>query len=413
VNGPTNDKAAPPDAAAPLAGLRVVELARILAGPWAGQVLADLGADVIKVESPEGDDTRNWGPPFVEYADGGRDAAYFHSCNHGKRSVVADLTTPAGAALAKELCAGADVVIENFRRGGLARFGLDATTLRARRPRLIYCSITGFGQDGPLADRPGYDFVVQAMGGIMDLTGEPAGAPQKPGVAYADLFTGLHAVIAIEAALLRRERTGQGATIDLALLDTQVSMLANQAMNYLVSGSTPHRLGNAHPNLVPYQVFTVADGELVIAVGNDKQFRRLVEVLGVPGLADDPAMRTNADRVAHRTRVVAAVQAACLVFTRQALAEQLNRAGVPAGPIQTVAEVFADPQVGARELRTQVRSRDGESVPAVRTPIRIDGQPAPIRRAAPRLGEHQVEIERERATAPDTTYGGTGPNPTE
>lgn len=405
MNGPTNDEAGPPDAAAPLAGLRVVELARILAGPWAGQVLADLGADVIKVESPEGDDTRKWGPPFVEYADGGRDAAYFHACNHGKRSVVADFATTAGAALAKDLCASADVVIENFRRGGLARYGLDAATLRASHPRLVYCSITGFGQDGPLADRPGYDFVVQAMGGIMDLTGEPTGSPQKPGVAYADLFTGLHAVIAIEAALLRRERTGQGATIDLSLLDTQVSMLANQAMNYLVSGRTPHRLGNAHPNLVPYQVFTVADGELVIAVGNDTQFRRLVEVLGVPRLADDPAMRTNADRVAHRARVVAAVQAACLVFTRQALAEQLNRAGVPAGPIQTVAEAFADPQVRARELRTQVRSRDGESVPAVRTPIRIDGQPAPVRRAAPRLGEHQAEIE--------AGSGGTGPNPTE
>lgn len=388
--------AAPRPGPAPLAGLRVVELARILAGPWAGQVLADLGADVIKVESPAGDDTRGWGPPFVDYADGGRDAAYFHACNHGKRSVVADFATAEGAALARDLCLGADVVIENFRRGALARFGLDAASLRALNPRLVHCSITGFGQDGPLADRPGYDFVVQAMGGIMDLTGEPDGAPQKPGVAYADLFTGLHAVIAIQAALLRRERTGQGATIDLALLDTQVSVLANQAMNYLVSGNAPRRMGNAHPNLVPYQVFTVADGELVIAVGNDAQFRRLVEVLGIPALAEDPQMGTNADRVANRQRVVAAVQAACLGFTRQVLADRLNHAGVPAGPIQSVAEVFADPQVVARAMLAQVHSRDGEPLPAIRTPIRLDGEALAVRGAAPRLGEHQREIEQER-----------------
>jgi len=373
----------------------VIELARVLAGPWAGQVMADLGADVVKVESPAGDDTRGWGPPFVEYADGGRDAAYFHSCNHGKRSVVADFRTAEGAALATNLCLGADVVIENFKHGGLKRFGLDAAALRARNPRLIYCSITGFGQDGPLADLPGYDLIVQAMSGYMDVTGEPDGSPMKSGVAIADLFTGLHAVIAIEAALLRRERTGEGATIDLALLDTQVSMLANQALNFLVSGDSPRRIGNANPNIVPYQLFRVADGDLLIAVGNDGQFRRLAQVLGEPQLAEDPAMRTNADRVRNRERVVAAVQAACLRFTRAGLAAALNAAGVPVGPVHNVAEAFAQPQVRARQLQLTVRSRDGEAVPAVRTPIRIDGSPAPVHRAAPRLGEHQREIEAE------------------
>jgi crotonobetainyl-CoA:carnitine CoA-transferase CaiB-like acyl-CoA transferase len=379
----------------PLNGMRVVELARILAGPWAGQVLADLGADVIKVESPEGDPTRQWGPPFVEYVDGGRDAAYFHACNRGKRSVVADFTTEVGRRRASDLCLGADVVIENFRRGDLARYGLDAQTLRAARPQLIYCSITGFGQDGPYADRPGYDFIVQAMGGIMDLTGTPEGEGQKPGVAYADVFTGLYAVVAIQAALLQRQRTGAGSTIDMALLDTQVAVLANQAMNFLVSGAAPRRMGNAHPNLVPYQVFRVSDGELVIAVGSDTQFQRLVQVLGMPALAQEPFARTNADRVRNRERVVAQLQAGCQHWTRATLVQRLNEVGVPAGQINSVDQVFADPQVQARSMVNTVYSRDGEAIPTVRLPVRMSGLEAagsaPAAGAAPRLGQHNAE----------------------
>ena len=398
---------------APLAGIRVVELARILAGPWAGQVLADLGADVVKVESPQGDDTRQWGPPFVDYPDGGRDAAYFHACNRGKRSVVADFDTAQGRDLARGLCTDADIVIENFKVGGLARFGLDYASLAALNPRLVYCSVTGFGQDGPYATRPGYDFIVQAMGGIMDLTGESGGAPQKPGVAYADLFTGLYAVIAIQAALRERDRSGLGCHIDVALLDTQVAVLANQALNYLVSGNTPVRMGNAHPNLVPYQVFTVADGELVIAVGNDAQFRRFVELLGLAELAEDPRARTNADRVQHRAAVVARIQAAVLAWTRADLAGALTAAGIPAGPINTVAEVFADPQVQARGLRLDLDLPGGGSVPGVRLPIRMPGVDTLRGFAAPRLGAHNpdsrdaVDVPRSRRS------GGTGTDSTE
>lgn len=398
---------------APLAGVRVIELARILAGPWAGQVLADLGADVVKIESPQGDDTRQWGPPFVHYKDGGRDAAYFHACNRGKRSVIADLSTPRGKTLAQQLCLGADIVIENFKRGDLARYELDAVTLRARQPRLIYCSITGFGQDGPSADLPGYDFIVQAMGGIMDLTGDADAPAQKPGVAYADLFTGLYAAISVQSALLRRARTGEGATIDLALLDTQVAVLANQAMNFLVSGEAPRRMGNAHPNLVPYQVFTVADGDLVIAVGNDAQFRRMAQVLGIAAIADDAAMRRNEDRVRNRAQVVAAVQQACSRFLRHDLAARLMAAGVPAGPINTVPEVFADPQVRSRELAGRVVSRDGEQVPAIRLPIRMSGHSAALACAAPRLGQHQAEIEQELARKRAVPGGDTPVNPTQ
>jgi crotonobetainyl-CoA:carnitine CoA-transferase CaiB-like acyl-CoA transferase len=378
-----------------LNGLRVVELARILAGPWAGQVLADLGADVIKIESPEGDPTRQWGPPFVDYVDGGRDAAYFHACNRGKRSVVADFKTVEGRARARDLCLTADVVIENFRHGDLAHYGLDAITLRTARPALIYCSITGFGQDGPYADRPGYDLIVQAMGGIMDLTGTPDGEGQKTGVAYADIFTGLYAVTAIQAALLQRARTGEGATIDLALLDTEVGVLANQAMNFLVSGTAPRRMGNAHPSLVPYQVFSAADGHMVIAVGSDKQFRHLVEVLGIPALAGESFARTNADRVNNRDKVVALLQEACLRWTRADLVQRLNDIGVPAGPINSLAEVFADPQVRARSLVGTVHSRDGEAIPTVRMPVRMTGLGAPgttsEARASPRLGQHDGE----------------------
>jgi crotonobetainyl-CoA:carnitine CoA-transferase CaiB-like acyl-CoA transferase len=376
---------------APLAGTRVLELARILAGPWAGQVLADLGADVIKVESPEGDETRRWGPPFVRYADGSQDAAYFHSCNRGKRSVVADLRTAEGRSRVLELCAGADVVIENFKRGDLARHGLDAATLRAAHPRLVWCSITGFGQSGPYADRPGYDFIVQGMGGIMDLTGEPDGPPQKPGVAYADLFTGLYSVIAIQAALAARQQTGEGAFIDMSLFDTQLAVLANQSMNWLVSGHSPRRMGNAHPNLVPYQTFAVSDGEVVIAVGSDAQFRALCAVLGIEDLATAAASATNAARVTNRAAVVARLQAAVAPWRREALLAALLAAGVPAGPINTVAEAFADPQANARQMVYRVTSRDGEHMPAVRAPMTMTGLPGPSTRAAPRLGEHQHE----------------------
>lgn len=388
----------------------MVELARVLAGPWAGQLLADLGADVIKVEAPRGDDTRGWGPPFVEYPDGGHDASYYHACNRGKRSVVVNFKTPEGAAFARDLCLSADVVIENFKHGDLARYGLDAATLRAREPRLVYCSITGFGQDGPYADRPGYDFVVQAMGGSMDLTGEADGQPQKAGVAYADIFTGMYAAVAVQAALLRRARTGQGEHIDLSLLDTQVAVLSYQALAYLVSGHAPRRMGNAHPSLVPYQVFSVSDGELVIAVGNDAQFRRLVTALGMPALADDPRMRRNEDRVRHRTDVLAALQPACLKYTKQELAGLLIASGVPAGPIHTVAEVFDDPQVVSRGLAATVEATHGP-VPTVRQPIRMGGEAPLARAAAPRLGEHQAEIENEVAAWRASAGGSSAANP--
>jgi crotonobetainyl-CoA:carnitine CoA-transferase CaiB-like acyl-CoA transferase len=376
---------------APLAGIKVLELARILAGPWAGQTLADLGADVIKVESPEGDETRRWGPPFVRYADGGVDAAYFHSCNRGKRSVVADFRTEQGRAKVRHLCSEADVVIENFKHGDLARYGLEAGTLRALHPRLIWCSITGFGQTGPYADRPGYDFIVQGMGGIMDLTGEPDGSAQKPGVAYADLFTGLYSVIAIQAALAARASSGEGAFIDMSLFDTQLAVLANQSMNFLVSGQAPRRMGNAHPNLVPYQTFAVADGEVVIAVGSDAQFRALCEVLGLRDLSAAGWAATNAFRVEHRAEVIAHLQAALGRWQRDALLDALLAVGVPAGPINTVAEAFADAQVAARQMVFRVTSRDGESLPAVRAPLSMTGLPEPSMRAAPRLGEHSHE----------------------
>ena len=376
---------------APLAGIRVLELARILAGPWAGQTLADLGADVIKVESPEGDETRRWGPPFVRYADGSQDAAYFHSCNRGKRSVVADFRTEEGRAKVRHLCSEADVVIENFKRGDLARHGLDAQSLRALNPRLIWCSITGFGQTGPYADRPGYDFIVQGMGGIMDITGEPDGAAQKPGVAYADLFTGLYSVIAIQAALAARAASGEGAFIDMSLFDTQVAVLANQSMNFLVSGKAPRRLGNAHPNLVPYQTFTVADGEVVIAVGSDAQFRALCDVLELRDLPATAWAATNASRVEHRAEVTSRLQLALRHWRRKALLDALLAVGVPAGPINTVAEAFADAQLVARQMVYRVTSRDGESVPAVRSPLSMTGLPEPSLRAAPRLGEHNHE----------------------
>jgi crotonobetainyl-CoA:carnitine CoA-transferase CaiB-like acyl-CoA transferase len=366
----------------PLTGLRVLELARILAGPWAGQVLADLGADVVKVESPAGDDTRKWGPPWVENADGSRDSAYYHACNRGKRSVTADISTSAGRDFVRELAAEADVLIENFKVGGLARYGLDYAVLAAINPRLVYCSITGFGQDGPYANRPGYDFITQGMGGMMALTGEPEGAPQKSGVPMSDIATALYAVIAIQAALAMRQRTGRGQHIDMSLLDTTIGVLANQAMNWFVSGIDPPRMGNSHPNISPYAAFPAADGWIILTVGNDEQFRRFCNVAGL--VAADPRFVTNADRVINRAPLFAAIETACRGFARDDLLARLEAVGVPAGPINTVAEAFADPQVIARGMRVDV-AHDGGTLPIVRTPIRFSDADLALHDAAPRL----------------------------
>ncbi|MEE1612234.1 CaiB/BaiF CoA transferase family protein [Microvirga sp. CF3016] len=380
----------------PLEGLKVLELARILAGPWVGQLLADLGADVVKVERPgAGDDTRGWGPPFVEGAEGDHlSAAYFHSCNRGKRSIAVDFETPEGQDLVRRLAAHADVVIENFKVGGLKKYGLDYDSLKAVNPRLVYCSITGFGQNGPYAARAGYDFMIQGLGGIMDLTGDPEGEPQKIGVAYVDIFTGVYSVVGILAALRRRDQTGEGAHLDMALLDVQTSVLANQAMNYLVSGKSPRRMGNAHPNIVPYQVFPVADGHVIVAVGNDGQFARFVSILGRPELAQDERFRTNASRVGHRAELVPLLTELTLKFTREDLLSALEGQGVPAGPINTVADVFDDPQVIARGLRIDLPSQAarGGAIPSVRSPIVMDGQPMAAGRPSPRLGEHTDEV---------------------
>ncbi len=389
---------------APLHGLRVLELARVLAGPWTGQLLADLGADVVKVERVGvGDETRGWGPPFVKASAGGDlSAAYFHACNRGKRSVAADFETEEGRSFVTRLAGHCDVVVENFKVGGLRRYGLDYESLRAVDPRLVYCSITGFGQSGPYAPRAGYDFMIQGLGGIMDLTGDPDGPPQKVGVAYADIFTGLYAAVAILAALRRRDETGEGCHIDMALLDTQVSVLANQAMNYLVSGVSPRRLGNAHPNIVPYQVFAASDGHLIVAVGNDAQFAAFVTVLGAPELASDPRFMKNAARVENRDALVAVLSGLTAKMTRAELLAGLEKAGVPSGPINSVADVFADPQVIARGM--QVAFDDpgvaGGVVPGVRSPIVFDGEPAVAERPPPALGAHTAEV------AADPNWGG-------
>ena len=367
--------------AKPLAGLRVVELARILAGPWAGQTLADLGAEVIKVEAPEGDDTRQWGPPFID-RDGTPVAAYFHSANRGKRSVTADFRTPEGQARVKALLADADILIENFKVGGLAKYGLDYASLKAQFPRLIYCSITGFGQDGPYAHRAGYDYIIQGMSGLMSITGPAEGEPHRVGVAVTDLFTGIYASTAILAAVVERERTGQGAHIDMALLDCAVSVMANQAMNYLASGQPPGRTGNWHPNLVPYQVFEVADGHIIIATGNDGQYQRLCRVLGLEGLISDPAYLKNADRVANRAALVALLSEKTRDWSKADLLAACEAQGIPAGPINTMDEVFADPQVAARGMKLSLGPHEG-----VRSPFVIDGERCSAPGPAPALGE--------------------------
>jgi len=370
----------------PLDGIRVVELARILAGPWAGQALADLGADVIKVEAPEGDDTRRWGPPFLERA-GERSAAYFHATNRGKRSVVADFATAEGQALVRRLVADADVVIENFKVGGLAKYGLDWPSLAAINPRLIYCSITGFGQTGPYAHRAGYDFIIQGMAGLMSVTGPEGGQPQKVGVAVTDVFTGVYAATAVLAALVQRGRTGRGQHIDMALMDVATGIMANQAMNYLATGVAPRQMGNAHPNLAPYAVFDCADGWIILAVGNDGQFRKLCSLLGLEALGDAAEYATNADRVANRVRLTETLMAATRLWSKAALLVACETAGVPAGPINDLAEVFADPQVQARGMQIAAGGMAG-----VRSPFVFSGAKLSLDRPAPTLGEHQTEV---------------------
>jgi crotonobetainyl-CoA:carnitine CoA-transferase CaiB-like acyl-CoA transferase len=374
---------------AALAGVKVVELARVLAGPTIGQTLADLGADVIKVESPEGDETRAWGPPFIDI-DGEPSAAYFHSCNRGKRSVVADFNTARGREIVRRLAARSDVLIENFKVGGLRKFGLDYESLKPLNPRLVYCSLTGFGQTGPYANRAGYDFLIQGMSGMMSITGEPEGSPQKAGVAISDLFTGLYGVIAIEAALIARERTGRGQSIDLALFDSMTAMLANQAMNYLASGRSPKRMGNAHVNLAPYQTFPVKDGWLIIAVGNDGQFARLCGALGLEELSRDPRFATNPARVVNRVEMDRRLVEKTRLWKRDDLLAALEKAVVPAGPMNTIADLFADPQFKARGMRIEP-----QGAPGLRTPILMSESPLALDRRSPRLGEHQAEVLRE------------------
>ena len=371
---------------APLAGLRVIELARILAGPWAGQTLSDLGADVIKVEAPEGDDTRRWGPPFIDREED-RSAAYFHATNRGKKSVTVDFRTPEGQDTVRRLVADADVVIENFKVGGLAKYGLDYAALSALNPRLIYCSITGFGQTGPYAHRAGYDFIIQGMAGLMSVTGEPDGQPQKVGVAVTDIFTGVYAATAILAALHQRGTTGRGQHIDMALLDVATSIMANQAMNFLATGTAPRKMGNAHPNLAPYAVFDCADGWIILATGNDAQYRRLCTLLRLPGMAAAPEFATNADRIANRAAMTEALADATRHWSKADLLAACEAEGVPAGPINDLAEVFADPQIIHRGLKITV-----QGVPGVRSPFTFSDATLALDRPAPKLGEHQAEV---------------------
>ncbi len=367
----------------PLSGLKVVELARVLAGPLAGQTLADLGAEVIKVEAPQGDDTRRWGPPFVEH-DGEESAAYFHSCNRGKKSVVIDFRTPEGQAQVRKLIADADILIENFKVGGLAKYGLDYDSLAVLNPRLIYCSITGFGQDGPYAKRAGYDYIIQGMSGLMSVTGEPGGQPQKVGVAVTDVFTGIYASTAILAAVHQRQTTGKGQHIDLALLDVATAVMTNQAMNYLVTGDAPQRMGNAHPNIVPYQVFDCADGHIIVASGNDGQYAKFCKLLGLPELIDDPLYATNAARLANRDALDALLTAQTVKWVKADLLAACEDYGVPAGPINDMAETFDDPQVVHRGLRV-----DLNGVPSVRLPIRFSDADVTPSRPSPKLGQDQ------------------------
>jgi crotonobetainyl-CoA:carnitine CoA-transferase CaiB-like acyl-CoA transferase len=385
--------------AKPLQGLRVLELARILAGPWAGQMLADLGADVIKVERKgAGDDTRGWGPPFVEGADEKHiGSAYFHSTNRGKRSIELDFESDEGRRLVRKLAAKSDVLIENFKVGGLAKFGLDYASLKDECPRLIYCSVTGFGQDGPYAKRAGYDLMAQGMGGLMDLTGMPNGEPTRIGIPVSDIFTGCYSVIGILAALHERERTGKGAYVDTALVDSTVGVLSNQALNYLVSGKVPKRIGNAHANIVPYQVFPTADGYAIVATGNDTQYIKFCNVLGAPELGQDEKYKNNVGRLGHREELIGKLSALTAKIKRDDLLNALETQGVPAGPINNVEQVFEDAQVIHRGMKLDLPSAAAKAgtIPGVRTPIVIDGWKAASEKPAPLLGEHTQEVLRE------------------
>ncbi|MEA2992748.1 MAG: hypothetical protein QOD40_1668 [Alphaproteobacteria bacterium] len=383
----------------PLAGLKVLELARILAGPWAGQMLADLGADVVKVERKgAGDDTRGWGPPFVPGTNGGHlGSAYYHAANRGKRSIEVDFDSEDGKRIVRKLAARSDVLIENFKVGGLAKFGLDYKSLAPENPRLIYCSVTGFGQDGPYASRAGYDLMAQGMGGMMDITGVADGPPTRAGVAISDILTGIYSVVGILAALTQRENTGKGAYVDTALLDSTVGVLANQALNYLVSGQIPLRIGNTHPNIVPYQEFPVADGHIIIATGNDAQYVKLCHVLGAPELADNPKYKDNTGRLQHRDELVAKLSTLTSRVNRGDLLAKLEAVKVPAGPINNLEQVFNDPHVVFRGMQINLPSdaAKGGTIPGLRTPIVIDGWHAASEKPAPQLGEHTAEILRE------------------
>ncbi|GEK46122.1 CaiB/BaiF CoA transferase family protein [Bisbaumannia pacifica] len=386
--------------AAPLEGRLVLDLSRVLAGPWAGQLLADLGARVIKIEHPEhGDDTRGWGPPWLEGA-GPREAAYYLCANRGKQSLALDLTRPEGQALVRELAGRADILLENFKVGGLARYGLDYASLKALNPGLIGCSITGFGQDGPYASRAGYDFMIQAMGGLMSLSGEPDGMPMKTGVAITDVMSGLYAAVGVLAALDERGRTGVGRHIDVALLDVQVATLANQALNALVSGQDPQRHGNAHPNIVPYQAFACADGHLALTVGNDAQFARLARLLGRHEWAQDERFATNAARVTHRESLVPAIAQVLEARPRDAWLADFEAHGIPAGPINTLSQAFADPQVRHRRMLRRLE-RGGGEIPQVACPLFFDGHSATAEAPPPALGEHSEALLAELGLTPE------------
>ncbi|MGQ0752678.1 MAG: CaiB/BaiF CoA transferase family protein [Betaproteobacteria bacterium] len=390
-----------PAARGPLAGVRVLDMSRVLAGPWAGQIFADLGAEVIKVERPgKGDDTRGWGPPFLKDRDGAETAesAYFMSTNRGKKSITVDIAMPEGQKIARELAQMSDVLLENYKVGDLKRYGLDYESLAQLNPRIVYCSITGFGQTGPYRDRAGYDFMIQGMGGLMSMTGErddlPGGGPQKVGVAVSDLMTGMYSTVAVLSALYERQASGKGQHLDMALLDTQIAWLANQNTNYLIGGQVPKRVGNAHPNIVPYQSFPTADGDLILAIGNDTQYARFCETAGIPELIHDPRFRDNAARVANRNACVSAIAVAARNKTTSEWIDLLEPLGIPCGPIYRLDQVFAHPQVRHRGLKVEVPHPLAGSVSLVANPIKFSRTPQCYETAPPLLGQHTEEILR-------------------
>ena len=370
----------------PLEGVKVIELARILAGPWAGQTLSDLGAEVVKVESREGDDTRRWGPPFVENGDD-TSASYFHSCNRGKKSICVDFKTKEGQDIIKKLVLKADILIENFKVDGLRKYGLDFASLIKINPKLIYCSITGFGQTGPYAHRAGYDYIIQGMSGLMSITGEPSGQPQKMGVAVTDILTGLYSVTAILSAIIQRDKTGKGQHIDMALLDVATAVTANQGMNFLTTGKVPHRIGNGHQNLAPYQVFDCKDGHIIIATGNDAQYQRLCAILNLEEIAMNELFLTNADRLRNRSLLIEKLSCKTTKFLKKDLLEACEKQGIPAGPINDMSEVFDDPQVVYRGL-----SKEIDNIPTILSPFRFSDSEMKISKTSPKLGENTNEI---------------------